>query len=249
MNTNTELYNTVDTLMTEGKGILAADESDATAGKRLEIAKLPNTQENRRAFREMMFSAPTLEESISGVILFDSTIRDTTSLGLPFADVLAARGIVPGIKVDKGLVGVEAFEGETVTEGLDGLALRLREYYDLGARFTKWRAVFTVSPEPSDEVIMLNTTMLARYAALTQVAGMVPIIEPEVLYDGEHSLEAAQEVTEKVLAWTCDLLERYRVDLKGCILKINSPSSRSLLLASVIHLIDAFLIQPLGNSF
>ena len=221
METDRNLYDTVDALMQEGKGILAADESDATAGKRLSIAGLPNTLENRRAFRELMLTAPALEDSISGVILFDSTIRDTTSMGLPFADLIAARGIIPGIKVDRGTVPVEKFQGETVTEGLDGLTARLKDYYDLGARFTKWRAAFTVVPKPSDEVILMNATMLARYAAMSQAAGLVPIVEPEVLYEGEHSLEEAQEVTEKVLAWTGDLLERYRVDLRGCILKTS----------------------------
>ncbi|OGG62191.1 hypothetical protein A3C87_01205 [Candidatus Kaiserbacteria bacterium RIFCSPHIGHO2_02_FULL_49_34] len=221
MEKNEELYRIVDALMQEGKGLLAADESDGTAAKRLELAKLPNTQENRRAWREIMLTTPNLEEFISGVIFFDSTIRDTASLGMPFADLVAARGIVPGIKVDKGLVLVENFGEETVTEGLDSLATRLREYHDLGARFAKWRAAFTVTPAPSDEVIMLNAMMMARYAALCQAAGIVPIVEPEVLYDGEHTIEAAQEVTEKVLVWTCDVLERYHVDLKACILKTS----------------------------
>ncbi len=216
-----QLYATVDALMVEGKGILAADESDGTAEKRLALAKLENTPENRRAFRELMFTAPNLEEVISGVILFDSTIRDTASIGIPFPELLAARGIVPGIKVDRGTVPFDGFPGDVVTEGLDGLAIRLREYYALGARFTKWRAVFTVDPSTSDEAIEMNALLLARYAALAQAAGLVPMVEPEVLFDGTHTIDDAAHVTQHVLARVCDALIRYRVDLQGTILKTS----------------------------
>lgn len=215
------LYATVRALMAEGKGVLAADESDGTAGKRLAIAKLPNEPEHRRAFRELMFTTSDLESVISGVILYDSTLRDETSDGLPFADLLSARGIIPGIKVDTGTVALDGFPGELVSEGLDGLALRFKEYYDHGARFAKWRAVFTVSPEPSLAAIEINAVILARYAALAQAAGIVPMVEPEVIYEGEHSIEDAARVTQRVLQILTDTLVQYRIDLKGTILKTS----------------------------
>jgi fructose-bisphosphate aldolase, class I len=212
MQKNDALYAIVAGLMQDGKGILAADESDATAGKRLEIAGLPNQPGNRQDFREIMFTAPGIEEYLSGVILYDSTIRESTDQGVPFVDVLAARGIVPGIKVDKGTRELGVFPGE--------LTLRLREYYDLGARFTKWRSVVTIGEGiPSDEVLRLNATQFAIYALHVQATGMVPIVEPEVIFNGSHSLEKAEAVTTRTLQVLFETLRAYKVDLRGLILK------------------------------
>lgn len=206
--------------MQSGKGILAADESDGTAGKRLAIADLPNQEGNRQDFRELLFTAPGIEEYLSGVILYDSTIRGSTDKGVPFADVLVARGIVPGIKVDKGLHALPEFENEEVTHGLDALDERLSEYYKIGARFTKWRAAFLISETtPTDECIELNATRMAEYALVAQAHNFVPIVEPEVLFPGEHSIETAEEVTSRVLSITFAMLKKYRVDLQGLILK------------------------------
>ncbi len=215
-----ELHNIVDQLMQEGKGILAADESDATAGKRLEIAHLPNQPGNRQDFREILFTAPEIEEFLSGVILYDSTIRESTDQGIPFPDVLAARGIVPGIKVDLGTHPLPGFSDEVITGGLDGLETRLNEYYALGARFTKWRSVISIGEHtPTDEAIRLNATMNTLYVLAVQKAGMVPIIEPEVLFQGSHSIERAEEVTTRVLQLFFESLKTYRVNLGGLILK------------------------------
>jgi fructose-bisphosphate aldolase, class I len=220
MQNNEALYTIVAQLMQDGKGILAADESDATAGKRLEIAGLPNQPGNRQDFREIMFTAPDIEEYLSGVILYDSTIRESTDQGVPFVDVLAARGIVPGIKVDMGTKELREFPGEVVTEGLDGLSDRLKEYYTLGARFTKWRAVITIGDTiPTDEVLRLNSTLFALYALRVQEAGMVPIVEPEVMFPGKHSLERAEAVTTRTLQVLFETMRQYRVDMKGLILK------------------------------
>lgn len=214
------MYTTVAQLMQSGKGILAADESDATAGKRLEIAKLPNQPGNRQDFREMLFTAPGIEEYLSGVILYDSTMRESTDQGIPFVDVLLARGIVPGIKVDMGTKPVPEFDGEMITKGLDGLEDRCKEYYDIGARFTKWRAVITIGESvPTNECLELNAVQMAEYALIVQAQGMVPIIEPEVLFPGSHSLEEAEEVTTRALTILFATLKKYRVDLKGLILK------------------------------
>lgn len=239
---NESLYKIVRDLMTEGKGILAADESDSTVGKRLAIAKLPNEPEHRRVFRELMFTTPDLESVISGVILHDSTLRDETSDGLPFADILSARGIVPGIKVDAGTVPLNGFDGDLITEGLDGLGDRLKKYHKLGARFAKWRAVFTVSPESSDVAIEANTVMLARYAQIAQAAGIVPIVESEVLYDGDHSLEAVARVTQHVLQILMVALPRYKVDLKAVILKTSMVlAGKEQLLSKPDEVADATL--------
>jgi fructose-bisphosphate aldolase, class I len=216
------LLKTVAQLMQSGKGILAADESDATAGKRLEMVHLPNEEEHRRAFRELLFTAPGIEEYLSGVILYDSTIRGETSDGIPFADLLTARGIVPGIKVDLGTVPLEGFPGEVVTEGLDGLAERFKEYYALGARFAKWRAVITIDKDiPTDECIMINAGMLARYAAVAQANKIAPMVEPEVIFAGDHSLERAEAVTMRTIQLLMDTLRRYKVDLSATILKTS----------------------------
>jgi fructose-bisphosphate aldolase class I len=220
MRNNTDLYTTVAQLMQSGKGILAADESDATAGKRLAIANLPNQAGNRQDFREILFTAPGIEEYLSGVILYDSTLRESTDQGVPFVDVLTARGIVPGIKVDMGTSPIPQFEGELMTQGLDGLDARLKEYYEIGARFTKWRGVVTIGDTiPTDEVLELNAIQMAQYALIAQANGLVPMVEPEVLFPGAHAIEVAEEVTTRTLSMLFRVLKRYRVDLKGLILK------------------------------
>lgn len=221
MKKNTKLYETVAALLEPGKGILAADESDATAGKRLAMVHLPNEPEHRRNFRELLFTAPDIEKYISGVILYDSTLRESTKDGIPFADVLTARGIVPGIKVDLGTKDLEGFKGEVVTQGLDNLEERFAEYYDLGARFAKWRAVITIDEEetPTDAALKMNAIMLARYAQIAQAANIVPIVEPEVIYEGDHSLERAEMVTTRTLQILFQTLIEYKVDLAGLILK------------------------------
>lgn len=220
MRNNTDLYTTVSQLMQPGKGILAADESDATAGKRLEMAHLPNQPGNRQDFRELLFTAPGIEEYLSGVILYDSTIRENTDQGIPFPDILVARGIVPGIKVDTGTKSLPESQGEMVTRGLDELEARCEEYYEIGARFTKWRAVFTIGEGvPSDTCLELNATHMAEYALIVQAHGMVPIVEPEVIFAGTHSLEVAEDVTTRALTTLFSILKKYQVDLKGLILK------------------------------
>ena len=216
----TDLYTTVSQLMQPGKGLLAADESDATAEKRLILAELPNSAGNRQDFRELLFTAPGIEEFLSGAILYDTTIRESTDRGVPFVDVLVARGIVPGIKVDMGPVPLPQFPGEVFTTGLDNLGQRFAEYFALGARFAKWRGVITISDTtPTDEVLELNAIHMAEYALLAQVAGIVPIVEPEVLFPGSHSIREAEEATTRTLAILFKVLARYRVDLKGLILK------------------------------
>lgn len=206
--------------MAPGKGILAADESDGTAGKRLLMVHLPNEPEHRRSFRELMFTAPDIEKHLSGVILFDSSIRNTTKDKMPFPDVLLAKGIIPGIKVDRGTVDLEGFKGEVVTRGLDDLAERFADYYDLGARFAKWRAVVSIGQNtPSDQCLEMNAYLMTRYAQVAQSAGLVPIVEPEVIYDGDHDLATAERVTAKTLQILFHTLQRYQVDLSGLILK------------------------------
>ncbi len=220
MVTSSKLYETVSALMAPGKGILAADESDGTAGKRLLMVHLPNEPEHRRSFRELMFTAPDIEKHLSGVILFDSSIRNTTKDKMPFPDVLLAKGIIPGIKVDRGTVDLEGFKGEVVTRGLDDLAERFADYYDLGARFAKWRAVVSIGQNtPSDQCLEMNAYLMTRYAQVAQSAGLVPIVEPEVIYDGDHDLATAERVTAKTLQILFHTLQRYQVDLSGLILK------------------------------
>lgn len=220
MKNNTDLYAVVAQLMQSGKGILAADESDITAGKRLEIAQLPNLPGNRQDFREILFTAPGIEEYLSGVIMYDTTLRESTDKGIPFVDILVARGIVPGIKVDGGTVPFPTREGELITEGLDGLSKRLKEYYDIGARFTKWRSVVTIGNNiPTDEVLEANATQMALYALCAQANGLVPIVEPEVIFAGDHSIDVAEDVTTHTLTLLFKTLKKYDVDLKGLILK------------------------------
>jgi len=207
-------------LVAKGKGILAADESMGTIKRRFDSIKIESNENNRRAYREMLFATQGVEEAISGVILFDETIRTKASDGTPFPELLAKKGIIPGIKVDKGPVDLPEFPGEVVTEGLDGLRGRLKEYKELGAKFAKWRAVITIGDEiPTYTCLQANGSALARYAALCQEAEIVPIVEPEVLLDGNHTIERSQEVTEKTLKVTFSELFLQRVHLEGMILK------------------------------
>ncbi len=217
-----DLKSTAEALVARNKGILAADESFPTIEKRFKSIQIESTEENRRAYRDMLFTTPRLEEFVSGVILFDETIRQKSSDGTEFARVLSNKGIIPGIKVDKGAKDLALFPGEKVTEGLDGLRARYEEYVSLGARFTKWRAVITIGGDiPSDFCIHANAHALARYAALSQEAGLVPIVEPEVLMDGDHSIERCYEVTSRTLTALFAELGEHRVGLEGTLLKTN----------------------------
>ena len=217
-----ELARIANAMVAKNKGILAADESTGTIKKRFDSIKLDSTEEHRRAYREMLFTAPAAAESISGVILYDETIRQKTRDGKPFPEYLAALGIVPGIKVDTGAKPLAAFPNETITEGLDGLRERLMEYHKLGARFAKWRAVIDIADGiPTAFAIEANAHALARYAALCQEQEIVPIVEPEVLMDGAHSIERCEEVTNNVLRAVFDQLARHRIYLEGMVLKPN----------------------------
>jgi fructose-bisphosphate aldolase, class I len=217
-----ELERIAQAMMAAGKGILAADESTGTIKKRFDSIALESTEENRRAYRDLLFTTAHMNEAISGVILYDETIRQKTSAGVPFAEYLAALGVVPGIKVDAGAKPLSGFPGETITEGLDGLRERLAGYHKLGARFAKWRAVIDIATGiPSWGAITQNAQALARYAALCQEAGIVPIVEPEVLMDGAHSIERCEEVTCTVLTETFYQLATARVHLEGMVLKPN----------------------------
>src|SRR5690242_11119701 len=219
---NSELHETAKALVADGKGILAADESDGTIKKRFDSIGLESSEDNRRAYRDMLFTTPGVEEFISGVILFDETIRQSGHDGTPFPKLLESKGVIPGIKVDKGAKPLALSEGETVTEGLDGLRERLEEYYGLGARFAKWRATYSISDTlPSDYCIWTNAHALARYAALCQETGIVPIVEPEVLQDGTHTIERSYHVTCRVLDALYTELFDQRVDLFGTLLKPN----------------------------
>lgn len=221
MKKNTKLYETAAALLAPGKGILAADESDSTAGKRLSMVHLPNTAENRQDFREILFTAPGIEEYISGVIMYDSSIRSTTDDGVPFADVLLSKGIIPGIKVDLGIKDLHGFKGEVVTQGLDDLDRDMEEYYNMGARFAKWRWVITIDEDrlPTDESLKINAMLMTRYAQISQSVGIVPIVEPEVIFEGDHSLAKAEMVTTRTLQILFQTLMEYKVDLSGLILK------------------------------
>ena len=221
MNT-VELNATARALVVKNRGILAADESTSTIKKRFDGIKLESTEENRRTYREMLFTAPGAQENISGVILYDETLRQKTKDGTPFPAYLTKHGMVPGIKVDLGAKPLAAYPGETITEGLDGLRERLAEYYKLGARFAKWRAVIDIGTGiPSRYAIAANAEALARYATLCQEAGIAPIVEPEVLMDGGHTLERCEEVTNVVLDSVFEHLFAAKVALEGMILKPN----------------------------
>ncbi|MEC7169245.1 MAG: class I fructose-bisphosphate aldolase [Pseudomonadota bacterium] len=206
----------------KGKGILAADESTGTIAKRFKSINVENLEQNRLNFRQTLFSSSAMKNYIGGVILFDETIRQKTSLGPTIPELISKQGAIPGIKVDKGAKPLAGSDDETITEGLDGLRERLKEYYDLGARFTKWRAVYKISNKlPSTQSIKSNAHALARYAALVQEAKMVPIVEPEVLMDGTHDIEKCYQVTTNVLTECFNELEIHKVDLKGTVLKPN----------------------------
>jgi fructose-bisphosphate aldolase class I len=216
------LEETARALVAEGKGILAADESDSTIKKRFDAIGVESTEENRRAYRDLLFTTEGVEEYISGVILFDETIRQASADGTPFPELLARRGIIPGIKVDLGAKPLAHAPGETITEGLDGLRDRLGSYRELGARFAKWRATYSIGPDlPSQYAIWTNAHALARYAALCQEAGIVPIVEPEVLMDGDHTIERSFHVTSRVLFAVFTELADQKVQLEGTLLKPN----------------------------
>ena len=207
-------------MVAPGKGILAADESTGTIEKRLASVKVENTEENRRAYRDMLFSAKGLGQYISGVILYDETIRQKSASGVSFAELLVKNGILPGIKVDTGAKDLALCANEKVTEGLDNLAKRCAEYVKLGAKFAKWRAVITIGPDmPSATCIAANAHALARYAAICQAAGLVPIVEPEVLMDGNHTVERCEEVTEWAFNAVYEALYVNRVVLERSVLK------------------------------
>ena len=217
-----QLQSTAEALVAEGKGILAADESTGTIKKRLDSIGVESTEETRRAYRELLFTTEGAEEFISGVIFFDETIRQSTSDGTPFPKLLESKGIIPGIKVDIGAKPLALTDGETITEGLDGLRGRLDEYRELGARFAKWRATYSIEPEkPSEYCVWTNAHALARYAALCQEAGLVPIVEPEVLQDGTHTIAESRKATGRVLQAVYTELHDQRIDFRGTLLKPN----------------------------
>jgi fructose-bisphosphate aldolase class I len=217
-----ELVDTARRLVADGKGLLAMDESNATCDKRFAAAGIPQTYEARCAYREMLVTTPHLGDCISGVILYDETIRQASPDGKPFVKVVRDAGIIPGIKVDTGAKDLAGFPGEKVTEGLDGLRVRLAEYFQIGARFAKWRAVISIGDgTPSRGCIDANAHALARYAALCQEAGIVPIIEPEVLMSGTHTIERCREVTADALRSVFSQLKDQRVLLEGLVLKSN----------------------------
>lgn len=218
----TELHQTIQKMLPPGKGLLAADESNKSVGKRLDPIDVESNEENRRRFRDLYLSAPGIEQYMTGVILYDETIRQSALDGTPFPKLLMSRGIVPGIKVDGGTKELFGFPGEEITEGLDGLTDRLKEYYELGARFAKWRSVITIGDGiPTQECIDANAFVLAMYALRCQEAGIVPMVEPEVLLKGTHTIEKAGEVIEKVLKAVVRELIKYRVDLAGTIIKTS----------------------------
>jgi fructose-bisphosphate aldolase class I len=217
-----QLQSTATALVSEGKGILAADESTGTIKKRFDSIDVESTEDTRRAYRELLFTTEGVEEFISGVILYDETIRQSASDGTPFSKLLESKGIVPGIKVDEGAKPLALADGETITEGLDGLRGRLEEYRELGARFAKWRATYSIADDkPSEYCVWTNAHALARYAALCQEADLVPIVEPEVLQDGTHTIEQSRKATGRVLQAVYTELHDQRIDFRGTLLKPN----------------------------
>ncbi|MEG3791407.1 class I fructose-bisphosphate aldolase [Lysobacter sp. CCNWLW3] len=239
-----QLAETAQAMVAAGKGIIAIDESNATIAKRFAGVGIENSEENRRAYRELLLSTPKLGDYISGAILYDETIRQSTKAGVPFTKLMADNGIIPGIKVDKGPQPLAGFPGEVVTEGLDGLRARLEEYYKLGARFAKWRAVINIGDDiPSGTCIEANSHALARYAALCQEQGLVPMVEPEVIMDGGHDIDTCFEVTEVVLRSLFGALYEQSVMLEGTILKASMvlPGSTSGEQASVEEVAAATL--------
>jgi len=222
MNNEDELQSTISHLVQKGKGILAADESDPTIAKRFKAISVESTEANRRSYRSLLFTTPGAAEYISGVILFEETLGQAADDGTPLPEVLSRQGIVPGIKVDKGKIPLAHAPGDEVTQGLDGLAERLRKYKAQGARFAKWREVYSIGAQnPTQLGIEANAEMLARYAAVCQEEGFVPIVEPEVLIDGDHTLERCLDVTEAVLHAVFHALHRHRVMLEYTVLKPN----------------------------
>jgi len=223
-----ELAATARALVAPGKGILAADESSGTIKKRFASIEVESTEEHRRDYRELLFTTEGAAEFISGVILYDETLRQRAADGTPLAEVLSGQGIICGIKVDAGTTALAGFPGEKVTQGLDGLDGRLAEYRELGARFTKWRAVITIGDGiPSDGCIRANAEALGRFAASSQAAGLVPIVEPEVLMDGDHPIERCDQASRDTLATVFAALRRHRVRLDGILLKPNMVLSGS----------------------
>ena len=240
-----DLAQTAQAMMAAGKGIIALDESPGTIGKRFDAVGVANSSDNRRAWREVLLSTPGLGEYISGAILHEETLRQSTSAGIPFAQVMAEAGIIPGVKVDAGTHPLAGFPGETVTEGLDGLRNRLKESYRLGARFAKWRAVIHIGEEtPSGTCIEANAHALARYAALCQEQGLVPIGEPEVLMEGDHDIESCYEVSEITLRGLFDALYNQQVMFEGTILKASMvlPGSDCAEQAAVDEVAEATLM-------
>lgn len=216
------LEKTAQEIVANGRGILAADESTGTIAKRLASIDVENSEAARQSYRQMLFTTSGHEEFVSGVILFDETLRQSTDGGVRFAELLASQGVIPGIKVDQGAKDLAGFPGEKITEGLGGLRERLAEYKELGARFAKWRAVITIGPGlPTPFCLEANAHALARYAALCQEAGIVPIVEPEVLMDGDHAIERCDEVTRETLSLVFRALTAHRVYLPGILLKPN----------------------------
>jgi fructose-bisphosphate aldolase, class I len=239
-------------MVAKGKGIIAIDESNATIKKRFDSVGVENTEENRRAYREMLLATPNLGDHISGAILYDETLRQSTKDGVPFTKLMLDNGILPGIKVDTGAKALAGFPGEMITEGLDGLRERLAEYAVLGAKFAKWRAVININIEdgmPSDTCIEANAHALARYAALCQEAGIVPMVEPEVIMDGEHDIDDCFVVTEKVLRALFDALYQHNVMLEGTILKASMviPGTQCADKASVEDVAD-YTVQCLKSA-
>lgn len=218
-----ELHKIACAIVAPGKGILAADESTGTMGKRLASINVENNEENRRKYRELLFTSDkVVAENISGVILFHETFYQSSKDGVPFTKILREKGIIPGIKVDKGVVPLAGTDGESTTQGLDGLAERCAQYKKDGAEFAKWRCVLKIGEQtPSYQAMFENANVLARYASICQQNGLVPIVEPEVLCDGDHDLDTAQKVTEQVLAYTYKALADHHVYLEGTLLKPN----------------------------
>ena len=224
------LHEIANQMVLKGKGILAADESTPTCDKRFDSIGVEKNFDNRNEYRDLLFNTPDIEKYISGVILFDETIRQSTTCdeSIPFTELLKSKGIIPGIKVDTGAKDFAGFKNEKITEGLDGLRDRLKEYYEMGARFAKWRAVITIGETiPSDACIHSNANGLARYASLWQENGLVPIVEPEVLMDGSHTIEDCYDVTQRTLNVTFQQLIMHHVDLSGIVLKPNMIISGS----------------------
>lgn len=246
---DTRLQQTAQALVAPGKGILAADESHPTIKKRFDKLGIPNTEENRRAYRDMLFSTPGFSKYISGVILFDETIRQKHSSGDPFPKFLSDNGVIPGIKVDEGTAVLPNFPDEKITLGLDHLAGRFAEYAKLGARFAKWRAVYTISEHsPSAYCIHANAHALARYAALAQEAGLVPIVEPEVLRDGNHAIERCYDVTVRVLEEVFYELSEANVQLEGILLKPSMVTAGEDLPDAPVEQVAELTLRCLRNT-